>query len=214
MKLNKKKILAREFLIFIVCALVFGLAFISTIPYNYIIESRIDNLKTTSQSLSDSINKIQPYFLPKIDKQKEFFETSKSKGWLTTNENYQEFWIRLQKSVNNDSLKYKWNKFNAVFKDELKDEVGFETASDFENFIENNSLTPKEVEQNTNALTLIDEREIIESKIRTEKYKLMDFDDKLIFSLICLMIIGVLSFPLRYLFYTIKWSIKTLKQKE
>lgn len=214
MKLNKKKIIAREFLIFIVYALVFGLAFISTIPYNYVIESRIDNLETTSQSLSDSINKIQLHFSPKIDKQKEFFETSKSKGWLTANENYQEFWIRLQKSVNNDSLKYKWNKFSANFKDELKDEVGFETVSDFENYIENNSLTPKEVEQNTSAVKLIDERETIESKIRTEKNKLMDFDDRLEFSLVCLMIIGVLSFPLRYLLYAIKWSIKTLKQKE
>lgn len=214
MKLNKKKIIAREFLIFIVCALVFGLAFISTIPYNYVIESRIDNLETTSQSLSDSINKIQLHFSPKIDKQKEFFETSKSKGWLSINENYHEFWIRLQKSVNNDRLKYKWNKFSANFKDELKDEVGFETGSDFENYIENNSLTPKEVEQNTSAVKLIDERETIESKIRTEKYKLMDFDDRLEFSSVCLMIIGVLSFPLRYLLYAIKWSIKTLKQKE
>lgn len=214
MKLNKKKIIAREFLIFIVCALVFGLAFISTIPYNYVIESRIDTLEATSQSLSDCINKIQLHFSPKIDKQKEFFETSKSKGWLTTNEKYQEFWIRLQKSVDNDSLRYKWNKFSTNFKRELRDEVGFETASDFENYIVNNSLTPKEVEQNTSALKIIDERETIESKIRTEKYKLMDFDDSLEFSLICLMIIGVLSFPLRYLFYALKWSIKTLKQKE
>ncbi|MDB9755927.1 hypothetical protein OAB20_06545 [Winogradskyella sp.] len=214
MKLNRKKIIAREILIVVACALVFGLTFIGTIPYNYVIKSRIDNLKTTSQSLSDSIRMVQVNFLTKIDKQKEFLEISKSKGWLTENENYKEYWARLYKSVEKDSFKYKWDTFSASFKDELKDEVGFETAFDFENYIKTNSLTPNELELNYIAEKVIDERQTIEDKIQTEKYKLMDVEDRLQFSLLGLFIAGVFAFPLRYLFYAIKWSIKTLKQKE
>ncbi|WP_336068590.1 hypothetical protein [Mesoflavibacter sp. CH_XMU1404-2] len=215
MKLNKKKIIAREFLTLIACALVFGLAFICTIPYNYVIESRIEKLETTSQSLSDSINKIQIHFSPKIDKQKEFFEISESNRWHTKQWTYKELWSRLQKLNEKDSLKFKWNnEWSSGLKKKMGDLLGFKKLSDFEDYIENNSLTPKEVEKNASAEKLIDERENIESKIRTEKYKLLDFDDRLEFSLICLIIIGVLSFPLRYLFYAIKWSIKTLKQNE
>lgn len=214
MKLNKKKIIAREFLIFTICALIFGLAFFGTIPYNYVIKSQIENLETTSQSLSDNIKKIQLDYLPKINNQVAFYESSKKENWFTVGKNYAELWSKLEKARIDGLIKKNWDGLNLNFKNELKNKYGFNNPSDFENFIANNSLTPNEVEQNANTIKIINERETIEAKILTEKYKLMDFYDRLEFSLICLMIIGVLSFPLRYLFYAIKWSIKTLKQKE
>ncbi|MGR6087939.1 MAG: hypothetical protein ACU4F9_07180 [Arcticibacter sp.] len=214
MKLNNRKIIAREFLIFTICALIFGLAFVGTIPYNYVIKSQIDNLETTSQSLSDSIKKIQLDYLQKINNQIAFYESSEKENWFTVGKNYAELWSKLEKARIDGLIKKNWDGLSLYFKNELKDKYGFNNPYDFENFILNNSLTPNEVEKNASAEIIIDERETIESKIRTEKYKLMDFDDRLEFSLICLMIIGVLSFPLRYFFYAIKWSVKTLKQTE
>lgn len=215
MKLNRKKIIAKEFLIIVACALVFGLAFISTIPYNYVIESRIDSLETNSQSLSDSIRNIQMNFLPKIDKQKELFDISETNRWHTKQWTYQELWSRLQQLNESDSLEFKWNnEWDSEFKTELNDKLGFKEVSDFKNYIVNNSLTSTEFEQNVRGENIIEERKSIERRIETERYKLMGDDDRFEFSFICLLIIGLIAFPLRYLFYAVKWSIKTLKQKE
>ncbi|MFM1773000.1 MAG: hypothetical protein RLZZ71_2142 [Bacteroidota bacterium] len=215
MKQNQKKIIAREFLILVACASVFGLAFISTILFNYVIELRIEKLKTISQSLSDSTNKVQIHFLPKIDKQSRFFEISKANGWHTSQLTCEEFWTRLQNLNERDSVKFKWeNEWSSGFKKEIYDQLGFKNASDFEIYIENNSLTQNELEERLNAEKIGEEREIIERKILTENYNLMDSVDRLEFSFMCLMTIVVLSFPLRYLFYAIRWSFKTIKQKD
>ncbi len=214
MELIKKKIIAREFLILIACAMVFGLAFISIIPYNYLIESRIEKLEDASQFKSDSIKKIQQGYSRKISNQTAFFDKCEIGNWFTVGKNYIELWSKLEKARADGLIKKNWDGLSADFKNDLKDKCGFNSSLDFENFLIRNSLTENEMNINVVALKLIDEMEIIESKVSLEKLNLLNFSDQLEFSFICLAVMGILSFPMRYIFYAIKWSFTTLKQKE
>jgi len=213
MELTKKKIIAREFLILVACALLSVLAFIGTKPYNYIVESRIKSLETEYQSLSDTINKIDQSYLYKIKKQKNFIYNMKSNDRLTTDENYREFWIRMKEWVENGKMR----KFYEGLRSDMRDfsnfgrQTGLKTLAEMEDFLQKYSLTPKEVLQNTNRLKLIEEKKGIKGKIKTEKYNVKSFYDRLEFALTFFKIVVLLGFPIRYVFYGVKWSIKILK---
>jgi predicted negative regulator of RcsB-dependent stress response len=96
MKLNKKRIIAREFLILMVCALVFVLAYLGTLPYNYFVNSKIDNLENESQPIKDSIETLTKSFSDKIDKQKWFFDESEKLNATGSYNTYFELWEGLE----------------------------------------------------------------------------------------------------------------------
>lgn len=214
MKLNKKKIIAKEFLILMVCALVFVLAYIGTLPYNYFINSKIDNLQNETQPIKDSIETLTKSFSDKIDKQKWFFDESEKLNATGSYNTYTELWDRLEYLEKADSIQYKWENVWTSDLKEIIQNIGFSNGNQFEQFIESNSLSTDEINQNNSAISLNNELDKIKSRIRTEKYKVLDAEEKTEFALACLIIFGILSYPLRYLFYAIRWSIKTLKQKE
>jgi hypothetical protein len=214
MKLNKKKIIAKEFLILMVCALVFVLAYIGTLPYNYFVNSKIDNLQNETQPIKDSIETLTKSFSDKIDKQKWFFDESEKLNVTGSYNTYTELWDRLEYLEKADSIQYKWENVWTSDLKEIIQNIGFSNGNQFEQFIESNSLSTDEINQNNSAISLNNELDKIKSRIRTEKYKVLDAEEKTEFALACLIIFGILSYPLRYLFYAIRWSIKTLKQKE
>lgn len=214
MKLNKKKIIAREFLILMVCALVFGLAYLGTLPYNYFVNSKIYNLENESQSLRDSIETLTKSFSDKIEKQKWFYEKSNEKVNYGERKNETEVWQRWSELEKVDSIDILWSNRWDVELRKIFNDLGFENSKELKQFIKSNSLSTDEINQNNSVISLNDELDEINSRIRTEKYKVLDADEKTEFALACLIIFGILSFPLRYLIYAIRWSIKTLKQKE
>jgi hypothetical protein len=215
MKLNKKKIIAREFLIVMVCAIVFVLAYLGTLPYNYFVNFKIDNLENESQPIKDSIETLTKSFSDKIGKQKWFVnEFEKFSATGSSYNKYTELWERLEYLEKADSIQDKWENVWGSESKEIIQKVGFSNGHQFEQFIESNSLSTNEINQKNSIIPLNNELDKINSRIRTEKYKVLDADEKTEFALACLIIFGVLSFPLRYLIYVIRWSIKTLKQKE
>jgi hypothetical protein len=197
-----------------VCAIVFVLAYLGTLPYNYFVNSKIDNLENESQPIKDSIETLTKSFSDKIDKQKWFFDEFEKLNATGSYNKYTELWERLEYFEKADSIQYKWeNVWNSDLK-EIIQKIGFSNGHQFEQFIESNSLSTNEINQKNSIISLNNELDKINSRIRTEKHKVLDVDEKTEFALACLIIFGVLSFPLRYLIYGIRWSIKTLKQKE
>jgi hypothetical protein len=214
MKLNKKKLIAREFLILMLCGLVFGSAYLGTLPYNYFINSKIDNLENESQLLEDSVETLTKFFSDKIDKQKWFFNESEKLNITGIYNTYTELWERLEYLEKADSIQYKWdNVWNSAII-EIIQKIGFSKGHQFEQFIESNSLSTDEINQNNSVILLNNELDKNNSRIRTEKYKVLNSGRKMETALTCLMFFGVLSFPVRYLLYALGWSIKTLKQKD
>lgn len=92
--------------------------------------------------------------------------------------------------------------------------IEFKNPTQFDKFIKYNSLNDSELKVATETETVRVKVANFESQINNYKYKILDIDDQLNFALIFLIITGVIAFPIRYLFYSVKWNIRTLKQKE
>lgn len=214
MKLNRKKIIAKEFLILIGCVLVYGLAYLGTLSYNHFVNYKVDKLEKDSQPIKDSIETLSKSFSDKIDKQKWFFDESDKLNATGSYTSYKELWERIENLEKADSIQYKWdNAWSADLK-EIMRKIGFSNGHQFEQFIESNSLSADEINQNNSVISLNNDLDKINSQVRAEMYKIIDADEKTEFALACLLLFAILLFPLRYLFYAIRWSIKTLKQKE
>ena len=53
----------------------------------------------------------------------------------------------------------------------------------------------------------------VDFEISAERYKVLSMKDKVQFTLNCFWIFGLLIFPIRYLLYAIRWSLRILKQE-
>jgi hypothetical protein len=214
MKLNKKRIIAREFLLFLGCVLISSLAFIGTYPYNYSIDSKIDKLEKDIIPLTIAIDSLETTINAKVAKQKWLFEEWQKNTDLADYKDYNEIWQILEYLHKKDSIEYKWNNVWANTVLDFNRSVGFKNPTQFDKFIKDNSLNDSELKIATETETVRVKVANLESQIKNYKYKILDIDDQLYFALIFLIITGIITFPIRYLFYSVKWSIRTLKQKE
>ena len=212
MKLGRKKIIAREFLTLISCVLISIVAYIGTFPYNNIIRSKIKKIESKIQNLdyqSDSL--IKPY-KQKIKKQEWFYNEFIRLATYKVYEKYDEVWQRLSKLQKSDSIIYKWE--NVWSKDLIRitKEIGFKNGKEFNQFIIDYSFNEKDYEIQNKVASLNNQIEIY-LKIKPTRNLILTSSEQLQFGLYCLVIFSIIVFPLRYLIYSIKWSIKTLKQK-
>ncbi|MCR9066736.1 MAG: hypothetical protein NXI00_22390 [Cytophagales bacterium] len=214
MKLNKKRIIAREFLLFLGCVLISSLAFIGTFPYNYSIDSKIDKFEKDIIPLTITIDSLETPFNAKVSMQKRFFEEWQKNTDLADYKDYNEIWQRLEYLHKKDSIEYKWNNVWANTLLEFYRSVGFKNPSQLDKFIKDNSLNDSELKIATETETVRVKVANFESQINNYKNEILDIDDQLNFAFIFLIITGVITFPIRYLFYSVKWSLRTLKQKE
>lgn len=214
MKLNRKKIFAREFLLFLSCLFVSTIAFIGVYPYNYVINSKIDKFEENIIHLREEVEKIEKPINVKLSKQMWFYEKWQGNSDLAVYNNYSELWERLEHLQKQDSIDYKWNnvwrKPVLVF---IKD-LGFNNSSQFDKFIKDNSLNKDELNIILKADTIKTEITEIKNQVRRKENKVLGIEDQLNFALLFLIIVGIIAFPIRFLYYSVKWSMKTLKQKE
>jgi len=208
MNLKTKKILAREFLAFSICILITLL----TLGTTYIIDKlRYNDVnKQIAEKLIKSKELTQTY-IKKENNQKKFtrFYTDKFKLPKNIYSN-QQVWKRLSSIAVNDSVEYKWRK---VWNKELMSfnkELGYKTPNDFKNFILINMFTPND-SINYKKNKLINE-EIDELKYKLNNHILIKKEERVHIVFLAICITFTLLFLIRYFYYGIKWSLKTLKQ--
>ena len=69
---NNKKILAREFVFFIICLIIFILSFLFIFPYNYITQNQSANLVEEISKKNTYIDSLQDINIKKTETQKYF----------------------------------------------------------------------------------------------------------------------------------------------
>lgn len=214
MKLNRKKKIAREFLLFLSCVLISGLAFIGTYPYNFAINSKLGKFEKDVTSLTNEIDSLEKTYNAKLAKQKWFFNEWQNGSNLVDYEDYTIIWEKLENYHKKDSIEYKWNKVWAKTVLDFNRSLGFKNPIQFDKFINDNSLNDADLKNSTKVRIIQSEIADLKFQIRNKKHKILDIGDQLNFALLFLVIAGIIAFPVRLLFYSIKWSLKTLKQKE
>ena len=107
--INNKKILAREFVYFIICLLIFSLTFLFIFPYNYFTQNQAANFSKKVKEKNVFIDSIKSINNKKIDAQNYFTDNYKKEFDIDIySEVNTELWNTLNRIVKADSVKYKW----------------------------------------------------------------------------------------------------------
>ena len=213
MNKKQKKIIAREFLILICYLLIAILTFICTYPYNYFLKSGISKLDRETKALESKVDSFQQPFKKKIAEQKRVYS-----GWMDNEaldpnaySDYKVHWERLEYLHKKDSISFKYkNVWGKVIIDHLQN-MGFSTSKELNGFISKNSMT--EIEKTAQKKSTRLEAKILNLREKYEQKKLsvLSFNNQLEILLIFLVFSGFIVYPLRFLIYCTKWSLKTLK---
>ena len=214
MKLRTKKRIAKEVLLLFACGILFGLISFSVYPYNWYYKQKVDEIrehiafnKTIADTCCVSFNKkLQQQdwffneFVEKFGKLPEKYDTS------------DKLWSFFEKKSICDSLLHKYDQFSKTTKDKLG-YFGFNSGIALNNFILNNFITVADIKNKEKSNIKRREMQSLELVSRKYKAKIMCQEEHKSFSLIILIIILGLLYPIRFLFLLIWWSIKTVKLK-
>jgi hypothetical protein len=212
MNLKTKKTIAREFLYFLISCAIGIITFTATYISNTIKKNQIQNIEAKifdKKNISDSLSK---QFKNKIDNQSWFYVEFNNKV-SNHYKSYEKLWKRLENLSLNDSVEYKWNNHWEKSLINFNNEMGFKNPKEFNNFIIKNSLTKNEkyikdlsTKIELEIMTLYKSKKQIINKIHPPEIQSEYGKLAIIISLIIL-------FGLRYLYYSVKWSLKILKVK-
>lgn len=216
MKKGMKKIIAREFLILLSVAILWSVIYFSVFQYdnyqikqfnNFTSKIKTENSKKIFDEKQIIIkNENQEWFAIKLFEKFDIFNAKKTE--------IESLWLDYKNIVDSDSLKYLWNNKWDKKLINFYNESGFKSSIDLKLFIQKNlinskdSMTINHIREHSKKINnLTAERGLIENKIY-EKYEFINFN---YYSILILLLI---FFFIRYLFYAIKWSLKVLEDEK
>lgn len=235
MKLQKKKIIAREFLHLTIVFLVGLMTFFGTYIYNSIQQKKINSLTLLIAAKSAKADSLAKAFrdIENKPKNQEFIAKSYTEDGLPILEKVSPLYylkesdrekldgIVIQmtntgKAENDihtvvDNFKEK----NAIKYDSAHDPLGILLPKNAHLFHLDNTknLSAKDSLNYQQSLNMMSEIKQNEAERSNCNFKILSFDNRVDLSLTVLLISCILLFIIRYVVYGISWSIKTLKQK-
>ena len=214
MKLTTKKIIAREFLILTLILTVGIFSFLFTYPYNAYKRYQVQNINTEISKKRDKADTLSLSFTNKINQRKWYFEKYSNKWDISGDEinTSDKLWKRLDFLALNDSIKFKWNNVWDKQIVEFNNEIGFSNPNDFQSFIDKNRLTKVDLSNYDSFLAINSEITILDKNKMEYESEILSFNERTNFGLTVLVICFLILFGFRYLFYSLKWSLKILKQ--
>jgi hypothetical protein len=218
---ERKKIIAREILI-LLSAIGFSILCLGgTFIYNIYIDYRIGNLKdkaSVMQKVSDSTNSNFDY---KQRNHQWFFERMSNVfnnvGELKKYDTEQKLWVNIRsiRTFNNiDSLILKWNR--VYLKHDIAARLinnGFDSPQKLYNFLIDKSMTAEDSLNHKKATAIQANIENADSKIAEIHNSKLDFSDEVRFAFLSFVLLLIILFGLRYVYYLVIWCMSTLKSK-
>jgi hypothetical protein len=209
MHINHKKVLAREFIFFVVGVLTVIFFYIGILIYNQIILRKIKKNENSIGALTVLRDSLAKPYNDKLEKEVWFYEECK-KNMLVTRGNRLDLWIRLNKSIKNGDLVSKYDNSENV-RTNLKS-LGFETVSDLKHFINQNTIHAPEVNDKLKANEINDRLTIMMQENYSLSNSALDESEQIQTLEFVLLISFSVLFLLRWLYYGCKWSIIILRQ--
>jgi hypothetical protein len=216
MKLTTKKIIAREFLTLTLVLTLGLISFLCTYPYNAFKRNQVENKSTEISERTKLTDSLSISYKSKLDKQNWFFEKFSNHYDLTGDTTFNtraKVWKMLDYLAIKDSIKYKWEKVWDKDIVEFNKEIGFSNPEVFHSFIDKNRLTKIDSLNYDSSLAINSEVALLSKFIKENESKILSYNEQTEFGIKALIICFIILFGFRYLFYSLKWSLKTLKQK-
>jgi hypothetical protein len=214
MKLQTKKIIAREFIMLVITIVLVAGVFLGTYIYNYfqhsnVVEVQAAILKKTF--IADSLAK--PY-KTKMQNQQWFYDKNNEIVDLKNTDfnSPNKLWQRLDYLSASDSIKIKIDSFWTPEIKQLLVTIDFDKPEKLTAFINKNRITS---DDSTDLQKSIVANETLGklNKLKADyKAKVFSFQSQTRIAIWTLVILFILLFVMRFLFYAVRWSVKILKQ--
>ncbi|MDP1814272.1 MAG: hypothetical protein Q8K92_07450 [Leadbetterella sp.] len=210
MKLIGKKIIAREFLIFMSVISIGLFSFLGTYIYNWEKNSQVkkqDNFIKLQSKMADSLSR--PF-----DEKLKYGKDYIARIYITLKENSDNHELPINKYEESEFRNKILNDMNfrktifKLFQESL--EKFNRTKVQFDNLIDN-PPTKKEIDDKEKADQIQTKLKTIIFEKNALKGQILTFEEQISFTLKSTFIILFFGFILRYLFYAIRWSIRTIK---
>lgn len=216
MRLAIKKVIAREFLILALVAFVGLTCFLSTFLYNSARRHQAEGIKADiakKTTLSDSLS---ISYTTKVQNQEWYFMRMNNEfdlGEFNTPEKWWTVYIELAK---NDSINILWegiwNEDESIIG--FFNGLGFANGDSLQTFITENTIDELDLKNKKKSEDL--QRELVEIRTKEQNIasSIMTYKEQLSFLKNVLFFLVIVLFVIRYIYYGVKWSLKTLKQKD
>lgn len=214
MDLKFKRIIAREFLAFILVVVLSLIVFAYTFLQNEYWYSKGSSIELQIQEKKDSISKLTRTYEMKYRYQRWLFNEMASYFNLESMNSVEAFWGYNVSLIAKDSLLSKWNtwhkdKSTMVFLNRL----GFYCGDSLQSFINANTMTDYDFMNKKRSEQIADEIHLLNDKKIETKNKVFTSDLQISIAINWSLAFAFIVFVLRYLFYGVRWSISILNQK-
>jgi|GEM_PF-1943578 len=214
MTYQTKRIIAREILLLACSGLLAVIIFLLVYPYNWFYQSKISSVEKNIQNESKIADSLGYSYLSKQKKQNWFFDENAKEGDVSKELNTSnKLWILMEDLLKSDSIEYRysnvWNKTILIF----LNRIGFNSGKMFKDFIQQNSITEKDIENKKKAVIIENEIAVLDSKKNNYENKILSFDEQRVFSLKVFILILIILYPIRLFYLVVLWAIKILKQR-
>ncbi len=215
MQLKTKKKIAKEVLLFFSGGLLALIIYLLIYPYNWYCSSKYDSIQKVIASKTIQADSLANEYNLKSKQQQWFYDVNSKEYDVAAlgYKSYADLWNRIEAIYKSDSIEYKYSKTWSKELIEVLDKIGFHNVQMFKQFIEKNILT--QIDKANKSKSDDIKSEIL--KLDSEKYrwelKAFTSNEQMKFAIKALIIILIIFYPVRLLFWLIVWSLKTLKER-
>lgn len=214
MQLKTKKRIAKEILLLLGSGLFTLTIFLFVYPYNWYCSSKSDGVQTIIATKTIQADSLLSQYNQKLKQQKWFYEQNLKEYDVSTYgyNTYDDLWKRLEVIYINDSIEIKYSKTWGRELVELLKKVGFQNAQMFKEFVGKNIFDQKDKADKLKSDYIQNEIVQLNSEKRIWDLKALSINEQRAFAVKAFIGLLIILYPLRFLFWLIVWSFKTLKQ--
>ena len=213
MRKQSKKIIAREFLLLILTVVVSVVVFLFTYICNSYHTNASEKIENKIFSMMASVDSLVFQFNNKTNKQTWFYNKINEIIDVDEYVSAEKLWEGQLELAKIDSIRWPWLDKNFIEEAAFLKKIGFESDSDVRKFILVNTISELDSSNRSKSVELRNEIKNLEkSKINHEEH-ILTFKDQIVVLQYSMCTLLFIFFIFRYLIYSIKWSIKTLREK-
>jgi hypothetical protein len=215
MKNTTKKIIAREFLFFVLTLVIGLIGFFATFLYNWSTRKKIKEIIAPKFEMCDRRDSLAAAFNNKDEKQKLFYyryiEITKPDSQYSS---HSAFWQQLSAVAKKDSTKLKWKKRWDTDLVDLNKVFGFKSPDDFIKFIQDNTISNSEEQDYRQSKKLIEDIKDLDYAVNYYEQKIFYSKLQIEVGLRTFLAAFILLFIIRHFINALIWSFKAMKQKD